>query len=157
MKYIENEIKIHPNLQEEDLVKLIYQRVYGPSHILNNLEKAKEYLYQEINNLPTYIYDNIEIGGNLIRVDLHYVSDIDSFYDILIKTAQKKKGTAEEYHNEINELINFIKCNKLSFNTDYIMELAKNNKPVHHSNIYNDLYKPHYRIIDLDLYNKLFI
>ena len=52
MRDILNEIKLHKCLNEQDLVKLIYQRTYGPSHILENLENAKKYLEYEINNLP---------------------------------------------------------------------------------------------------------
>ena len=155
MQFIQNEINLHPLLKEEDLVKLIYQRVYGPSHILHNIEKAKDYLKLELNNLLKDSYGDIEIGGDLIRVDLNNIKDIDLFFDYLLETAKAKKGTIEEYQNEINILIDYIRENNLKFNVEYIKELAKTNCPVHHSKIYNDEYKPHYRIIDINLYKKL--
>ena len=149
MQYILNEINLHSSLNEEDLVKLIYQRVYGPSHILLNIEKGKEYLIQELKILPEEKYNDIEIGGNLIRVSLHNVKNVDTFYDALIKTAKLKQGTIEEYQNEIKLLIKYISSKNLNFDIKYIQELAKENKPIHHSKIYNELYKPHYRIIDI--------
>lgn len=155
MKYILSEIKLHPNLNEQDLVKLIYQRTYGPKHILTNLENSKKYLVYEFNNLPSQSYGSYEIGNNLIRVDLKEVKDIDLFFDSLVNTSKTINGTKEEYNSNIELLINCIKENNLNYNIDKIKELASLNQPVHHSDIYNKMYLPHYRIIRKDLYVKL--
>ena len=155
MKYILNEIKLHPLLKEEDLVKLIYQRIYGPSHILFNIENGRKYLVNELNNLPSIKYDDIEISENIIRISLHNITDINSFFDVLIETANLMNGTFKEYINEINNLVEYIKENNLTFDTDKIILLAKTNQPVHHSKEYNEAYAPHYRIVNKDLYNKL--
>lgn len=157
MKYILKEIELHPLLNEQDLVKLIYQKTYGPSHILLDINKAKQYLLYEINNQKDSSYQDIEISENLIRVSLKNIKNIDSFFDAFLKTSQMIKGTKEEYFNNINLLIKYIKENNLKYDINIIKELASTNSPVHHSLKYNQEYNPHYRLIHKDLYNKLFL
>lgn len=157
MKYILNEIKLHPALNEQDLVKLIYQRTYGPKHILLDINKAKEYLLHEINNQKESNYEDIEISDELIRVNLKNIKNIDSFFDAFLKTSKIINGTKEEYIANINLLVNYIKEHNLNYDINIIYELANTNQPVHHSLKYNQEYNPHYRIIHKDLYDKLFL
>lgn len=148
MKYILNEINTHPSLEEQDLVKLIYQRTYGPRHILTNLEMGRNYLEYECKHLNEKLYGNIEISDTLIRIDLHYVSDLDMFFSKLIETSKNIEGDINLYKTNIELLIKCIKDNNLNFDIERIIELASLNEPIHHSPIYNKLYSPHYRIID---------
>lgn len=157
MKYILNEINKHPMLNEQDLVKLIYQRTYGPSHILSNLEKSKQYLIYELNNLNESSYQDIEISESLIRVSLNNIKNIDTFFDAFVKTSKMINATKEDYNKNIDLLIKCIKENNLDFNIDTIKDLASENLPVHHSLKYNIAYNPHYRLIHKELYKKLFI
>jgi len=156
MEYILNEIKKHPKLCEEDLIKLIYQRTYGPKHILLNVDRAKQYLISEMNSLSGSIYEDIEIGNNLIRVDLHNVKNIDVFFNAVLKTCEKINGTFEEYKQNYDLLIKTIKDNNLNYDLNKIESLFILNSPIHHSKLYNELYTPHYRIVDKDIYNSLF-
>ncbi|MBQ9730985.1 MAG: hypothetical protein IJV94_02505 [Bacilli bacterium] len=155
MKYILNEIELHPSLNEQDLVKLIYQRTYGPKHILFDIDKSKKYLIEEVKNLPFEKYGTFEISNDLLRVDLHEVNDIEDFFDCLLTTGKSIIGTKEEYEQEIELLIDCIKTNNLNFDIDLIKQLASHNAPVHHSYEYNKNYLPHYRIIRKDLYMHL--
>lgn len=157
MKYILNEIKLHPLLNEQDLVKLIYQRTYGPKHILLDIKKAKDYLIYEINNPNETNYQDLEISDELIRVNLKSIKNIDSFFNAFLTTSKMINGTKEEYLYNINQLINYIIDNNLKYNINLIKELADTNSPVHHSLIYKQEYNPHYRLIHKKLYKDLFI
>lgn len=44
--------KVHEALEPQDVYKLIYQRVFGPEHLLSDVRSAKERLYLEVLHLP---------------------------------------------------------------------------------------------------------
>jgi hypothetical protein len=45
--------KAHKALEPQDVYKLIYQRVFGPEHLIDSSRAAKERLYLEVLHLPT--------------------------------------------------------------------------------------------------------
>ena len=50
-KVTKEEIRIHPNLEAVDLIKLAYQNAYGGEHLIEDEEKAKEYLQEELSKV----------------------------------------------------------------------------------------------------------
>ena len=45
--YLLEQIQMHPALQPQDIWKLCYQAAFGPEHLLNDLQGAREYLEKE--------------------------------------------------------------------------------------------------------------
>ena len=46
-RYLHDEIRLHPSLMPQDVVKLCYQAAFGAEHVLNNPAKAKAYFQEE--------------------------------------------------------------------------------------------------------------
>ena len=51
--YLEEQIKLHPSIQLQDILKMCYQSVFGPEHMLADVDRAKAYFMQEYNATPT--------------------------------------------------------------------------------------------------------
>ncbi len=147
MKYILEEIKKHPKLNEQDLVKLIYQRNFGPKHILES-PKAFDYLMNEVKGEESGYF---EIGNNVIRVYLKEIEDYPLFFEKVLESARKITGNYDDYYKDIENLKHFIIDNKLNYDINLIDEL-KTKAPLHHSKAYNEAYDPHYRILDKNTY-----
>lgn len=149
--FIEYHLLRYPKMTTTDIIKLVYQAILGPNHLLSktSLTKVKNYIQSEVNeqsiscdNLyewisPKYVRVNIkkyyEMYGNIDKLAL-------DFYN-----SNTEEKINKEYLKEV--LKKYIDSNEL---TDYDFN------PVSHSKIYKEIYHPHYRLInskyvDLDM------
>lgn len=146
--YYDYHLKKYPNMQINDKIKLIYQSVLGPTHLISNLEydKIYNYILYEINNYQTNKNQNVYewISDEYIRVNLHtyYLlnNDIKELTDQFINSQNASYDIDELKRN----LLKYLSANELE---DY------NYQPVSHSSIYKELYKPSYRVIKANYLN----
>lgn len=153
MKEILDYINKFPDIEEVDLVKLISQRVFGPSHLLINERCAKEYLFEEIDNSrDTLIKEEyIPISEDLVQYNLAFVKDKEAFFNKLKLTGESISGNINEFNKEIDKLIELIIDNGLKFDVNRIKSIVTTNEPYRHSFTFNKAYKPHYRVIKKEL------
>ena len=145
----------------QDAVKLIYQNEFGGGHLIKDKEACLKRVYTEFENTEKieteekYEY----IGNNIIRVNLKALSkeELENLCDCFILSAQIHKGNILSFKYKLKLLwenfdsigFNFTK-NELK---EYLIKYRENNYPmVSHSKIYNELYKPAYRIVQKDMY-----
>lgn len=148
-QYIQYHLNKYPLMTTQDTVKLLYQNHFGPGHFIVDVQMVKDYYYNELNNIKDNnsvnainLYEHI--GNNFVRVNMslfhNFFEDeylINSFYN----------SSKFDFNNE--ELKNrFIKQLQLIKNDGFLDNY--NNTNVHHSEIYNKIYQPHYRVINSD-------
>lgn len=142
--FIKYHSKKYPLMKTQDIVKLIYQSCFGPGHFIPNLEFVKKYYDNEINNMESINNENLyeHIGNNFARINIKLYNDyfkdnkiIEYFYNSSLQDCNNQ--------NSINQFKNEL----LNINNDGFLD-AYNFENVHHSNIYNKQYKPHYRVIN---------
>ena len=69
--YLLEQIQMHPALQPQDIWKLCYQAAFGPEHLLNDLQGAREYLEKEYETTAEQDVPLYEpISNEICRVNL---------------------------------------------------------------------------------------
>lgn len=143
-----NFIKYHthkyPMMTTKDIVKLIYQSYFGPGHFIPSLEFVKKYYEEEINSMENIENENLyeHIGNDFVRVNINIYNKlfndnklIEYFY----------KSSLKDYNKQ--SIINKFKNELININNDGFLN-TYNYESTHHSDVYNKLYKPHYRVIN---------
>lgn len=163
--YFENQFKMHPSMQYQDVVKLCYQSAFGAEHILSDLDRAKAYLYGEfeyvlITDEPLFE----QISPEIVRVNLgawkREKREISPLFDAFKNSAFISENSTDVFliyldvaKKTMNELLpNFNEEQWLAFINNY-----KSNgiKPVHHSDQYRQNEKPSYRIVKITELEKI--
>lgn len=159
---IMTEMNLHPEAKLQDYCKLLYQALYGPSHIIKSEHKAKNYLREELTNSKKFAkepYQKIYFEKDFIRLNLFNIKngliDFKSFFAVFIESSKLKINKNKIDWKKEWELFynNLVKLNKN-------VEDSKNYKNledqplVHHSSKYRESYKPHYRVISHSILKK---
>ena len=164
------QIENHPNQTLQDVYKSCYQDEYGPGHLISNESSAINSLLQEINTIekdytPITLFERTGIYGNYLRVDLTLVRDgiipfFVLFRALTISATIGGQKTDENWSTIWSEIVEEIKIQGLKFehfeedlaNLDTISK--SEDKVVHHSEMYENVYHPHYRIIEKNAFEK---
>ena len=164
------QIENHPNQTLQDVYKSCYQDEYGPGHLISNESSAINSLLQEINTIekdyvPITLFERTGIYGNYLRVDLTLVRDgiipfFVLFRALTISATIGGQKSDENWSTIWSEIVEEIKIQGLKFehfeedlaNLDTISK--SEDKVVHHSEMYENVYHPHYRIIEKNAFEK---
>ena len=164
------QIENHPNQTLQDVYKSCYQDEYGPGHLISNESSAINSLLQEINTIekdytPVTLFEQTGIYGNYLRVDLTLVRDgiipfFVLFRALTISATIGGQKSDENWSTIWSEIVEGIKREGLKFehfeedlaNLDTISK--REDKVVHHSEMYENVYHPHYRIIEKNAFEK---
>jgi phage gp36-like protein len=152
----------------QDIYKNFYQDYFGAEHAIPNKKAVEDYLMHELSEMQEVNYDTIiEITGwrhNFVRIPLSLVKNgkipADELLQAFVDSASKiDKSTADNWIEEWNKIVKIIEKMNLdiaNFDNDKakIAELLKQNPKMalHHSEIFNSEYKPHYRIVEKTIY-----
>lgn len=134
--------KKYPKMTNQDIIKLIYQETLGPNHIIQNIDKVKEFLKQEAKEASssnTNLYEYL--GTNYVRINIHKFlefNELDSLVTLFLKSIELSHDLSLLKDN----LNRYLTLDDLK-DYDYL--------PISHSLIYKNTYLPHYRIIKSSL------
>lgn len=164
-KILQEQYEKHPSMETQDFLKLAFQSVYGPEHLLN--DKVKNYFYNEFENLeidekefPLYeiiseyfcrinfqTWKKRKIDFNyLYNIFLLSLSEKSLFNNVNVSDENKTNkilNRLEEIYDFISGIENFIDKNW----KEKIHGYKQNVVPVHHSDIYRKLEQPAYRLV----------
>lgn len=151
----------YPDMTPQDAVKLIYQNEFGGGHLIKDRESCLKRIYSEFEN--TKKDKNAEkyeyIGNNILRVNLKALEkeDLEILCDKFIDSARIHKGSLLAFKYKLKLLWENFENIGFKFTKEelkeYLKEYKKENYPmVSHSKIFNEFYKPSYRIVQKDLY-----
>ena len=144
--FLDYQLKIHPLMQNQDKLKLIYQATFGPNHFISSKDEKKIYkeMLKEAKNASSdkaYYYEYI--SSEYVRV--HLKNELNLKY--LLKAFVASQNT-----DELN--LDILKANLAEYlDSDEYQNYDL--KPIHHSSIYNEEYHPHYRLIKAKYLNLL--
>ena len=164
------QINNHPKQTLQDVYKSCYQDEYGPGHMIPNESSSLNYLMTETNSIekdynPPTSFELTGLEGNYIRVDLNLIKNgtvpfFVLFKGLLISSEIGSQKTDDGWAEIWNEIVEEIKKYDLKFdNFEEDIQRLKNisesdDKVVHHSDLYENTYHPHYRIIEKNVFNK---
>lgn len=148
--------KRYPQMELNDFIKLIYQNSFGPRHMHNPTnEDVIRYLNKEM-ELITNENEIIEdIGNGYVRVYLSKETNMEKLSNNFLNSMAEDTYTETNiriFYRKINVLIKLIKKGSIKLpkkeSINLVNEYLSNGiNPVRHTKIYNELYKPHYRVI----------
>ena len=170
-------VERYPQATLQDIYKNNFQDYFGPAHIMAKREYVIAYLKSELEEMrleeakgELYLgsyYDPCGWRHNYYQVSLRVVSEgkmsLEEFADAFMAGGGAEPLVTLEWMQEWELLKGAVK--KLipdmgGFNKDdeKISQLIKEGKyVVHHSNQYVEAYKPHYRIMKREIFEKLIL
>lgn len=163
--YLKQQIQLHPSMQLEDVVKMCYQAVFGPEHMLTEVEKAKQYFYQEYQDTPasfsTPLYE--PISEDFCRINLAAWKarnlDPEELFNLFVTSTNFHiKGTRTDLNNCAKSAEKLIAKNMFPFTLEewkkyYVAYKNNGMLPIHHSEAYRLAEHPAYRLVRKSLLN----
>jgi len=156
-----NEIKLHPEMEVQDLYKFIHQASFGSEHAVKDTSAVRAWMENELKTMDMDIKDELitilSPDSAIIRVNLRpYIKKSyspEKLLEAFIKTANTYKGSKDTfmlYRKKARELAAEGMFNFSAEQMDKFFNelLAKGLPAVHHSEIYERLYKPAYRVVE---------
>jgi hypothetical protein len=151
----------YPESRLQDIYKNFFQDEFGPGHLLNDTAGAWQYLEYELSEMTSSGNHTVEpcgAGKNFYRVPLDLIKDgviSDSIlFNAFMESASSFRlpviGSWKKKWDEIAGVIEGMNLNLPNYEQDKKAlsdMLGKGETAVHHSLQYEELYKPHYRIV----------
>lgn len=165
---VERQLSDYPKSTLQDLYKSFFQDRFGPGHIVSDTSAAGNYLRHELNNSEDFYeryYEPTGYENNYYRVNLSVIKEnkisYQKYFDAFLRSVEKIDLDAisewKEEWSRIEEVIISMNLDLENFEEDLEMirsVLEQGKYAVHHSEIYNSEYQPHYRIIEKKIFEE---
>ena len=164
---IERHMADYPQSTLRDLYKNYFQDRFGPGHIISDKSAADRYLRYELESSTTFAgkdYEPTGYEGRFYRVNLGVIKDgrveYEKYLDAFVRSVNGiKQPSIDEWSREWHKIDSIIKRMNLNLpnaeqNRATIDSMLNAGKVVmHHSELFNKHYAPHYRIIEREIFN----
>lgn len=149
----------HPDMQIQDVAKLLYQSEFGGGHMITDSEKSLKWIQNEFAALDPGILDTIprteNIGDGVYRI---YLSNLkhglrsEVLNEMFVRSANNKKGSVEGLEAKIEQFLLACHEQKLSFSETEAVSFFEHWKEqeypaISHSETYRQAYHPAYRVV----------
>ena len=155
------------NLQVQDVYKLLYQSVYGPAHILSNLDAAKAYLEKELREIKIAndepLFEPLSLDKKIVRVNLRPYKlqggETEMLFQVLQESARAIRGNDKDFNHLWDTFVTLVNSQKMDFDNKAVALINEQKQRVgiqqmHHSSEYRLANKPSYRVISLPVFQK---
>ncbi len=159
--------QMYPGMQVVDCIKLLYQNEFGAEHLMEDTAYFEDSLQKEMNLVATEKpIPHVDIGDGLYRINLSGLCDdisVQTLARLCVFSAQNHTGDKNRYLQKLAVLQEMIESARLPYTSkdvDVIKQHISEGCPaVHHSERFRQLYRPHYRLLNLAsvLYLPVFI
>ena len=151
-EYILNQFQTYPQLELDDLMKFLYQSSFGCEHLVSNLDTVKKQIQQELNTQADACNSIEYIDGDYIRLHLNYGLSANTLSTLFVLSCQQEKNGIKLLEDKLQILIDMISSEELPFSLKKakltLLKWKEEGYPaIHHSNTFNQLYHPSYRLI----------
>lgn len=168
---------VFPQSQLRDVYKFCFQDFFGLEHIMSDSAGAVRYIEYELSHSDTNDWDRplfyypLTIVNNYVRVDLNYVRKGIIPIGLMV-TAMLQSGRPHDVDEKtmldqwkslwqlIVQCLDDVEPRPLNFEDDSLMidqQLSSGQYAVHHSRLFNETYRQHYRIIRRDVFDRLLL
>ena len=150
--------RLYQILELRDIYKLLYQRVFGPEHSVDDLRAARERLYLEVIQLPEGPVSTALIeplSSELCRVNLQPFiqagGDIGRLWKVFRQTVGDfQPGSLVDFQRDWSHFRNTSWAQRYApeLHEQFWQRMATANfPPLHHSRSYRKANAPHYRVV----------
>lgn len=165
-KAVRGLIDQYPKATLQDVYKSFYQERFGPGHMIPNVENARNYLMSEMEqaseNTGAY-YEPTGSEGKYVRIYLNAVSDgkisAEQLLDAFVESANHVEPLSDKWADQWTQIVNVIEEKRIPVTMtedlkQLLKECSEQDEAVHHSEAYNQAYRPHYRIVERNIFNQ---
>ena len=155
--YLQEQAQLHPSMEPQDVMKMVFQASFGAEHLLEDMEKAREYLISELERVPasalTPLFENI--SEDICRINLGAWKAKNMPVDWLFKIFSLSAADCKKDETAFSEILkeadravdagwlNFDWCQWQEYKEEYLKDGIR---AVHHSERYREAEKPAYRL-----------
>lgn len=155
--YLKEQIKRHPVMQPQDVVKMCYQAAFGAEHLLTDVSRAKAYFEKEYAVVPAkdmVLYETI--SAQVCRINLCAWKQTgmppEWLWRMFADTASAAQGSRELFLEYLKEAQRVAEQGGTGFTCEQWEEFmaqyeAAGMPAVHHSQEYREAEQPAYRIV----------
>lgn len=156
----------YPEATLQDVYKSFYQERFGPGHMIPNVENARNYLMSEMEqaaeNNGAY-YEPTGSDGRYVRIYLNAVADgkisAQQLLDAFVESANHVEPRSDKWSEQWSKIVNVIEKKQLPVAASdelkqWLKECSEQDEAVHHSEAYNQVYRPHYRIVERNIFEQ---
>lgn len=125
---------LYPEMQIQDVVKLIYQNEFGGGHLIRNKSDSLKRLQEEYNSLTIkdieIIHDSelllgesklfLDIGNNLFRLNLKVIKNAENKRTGIVDNANKNNKDINNFDNADNMLVDCKYINLSTINSFFV-------------------------------------
>ena len=168
VRSVERQLMRYPYSTLRDLYKNYFQDRFGPGHIIADEQAADRYLRYELKSSASFEGEDYEPTGyeeRFQRVNLGVIADGRVPYDTYLSAFVRSVNgiepiTIEQWREEwavIDEVIASMQLNLPNYEADRseIWALIEGGEYVmHHSELFEQHYEPHYRIIETNIFQR---
>ena len=156
----------YPEATLQDIYKSFYQERFGPGHMIPNVENARNYLMSEMEQAAENTGDYFEPTGSegkYVRIYLNAVSDgkisTEQLLDAFVESANNVEPRSDKWADQWTNIVKVIEEKQLPVKMDdelkqWLKECSEQEEAVHHSEAYNQVYRPHYRIVERNIFEQ---
>ncbi len=154
------QLKMHPSMKFQDVIKLCYQASFGAEHLLLDKERAKAYLISEFSSVePTDEPLFERVSDDVCRANLGAWKKknlpIEELFEAFVSSVSVKDEPKRAFFKYLSIAEGVMKENMHDFSVEEwhnFLDLYLENGvcAVHHSAEYREAEKPSYRIIKVE-------
>ncbi len=159
-KLIRYHLNQHQDMDVQDVYKLLFQGVFGAEHLLQDIDKARNYLYQEFSAVNTLsleaLLEPVSVGGEIVRLNFRPAKSAgytwQTVWDVFVASSENAGGNKKEFETIWRDTIVLCRQSEWPFDADKMSEMgnemaAEDYPPLHHSQAYKNANKPAYRVV----------
>ena len=156
----------YPEATLQDVYKSFYQERFGPGHMIPNVENARNYLMSEMEqaseNTGAY-FEPTGSKGKYVRIYLNAVADgkisAEQLLDAFVESANNVEPRSDKWADQWTNIVKVIEEKQLPVAASdelkqWLKECSEQDEAVHHSEAYNQVYRPHYRIVERNIFEQ---
>ena len=155
VELIKKQIEYYPDLEIQDLLKAIYQSVFGCGHFVYDEDRCRRHLYAELDSVIRVGNRPTDELGDYCRVHLSQLEALNITPEMLLRLfvlSARKEEREGEYIDILRTLPEMCTKGILPFEADNMIaaievHIAEGCLPFHHSDSFSRSYKPAYRVI----------
>ena len=168
--FVFQQMETYPKFRLLDIYKSCFQDFMGAEHLVSDRQVVKAYLDEELNStnledLMPWYYEPCGIEGNYVRVSLRTIKEgiilENLLLDAFIRSANvQDRPSVDSWRERWHRIIGTIEqmnLNLTNYNEDrqFIDSILSAGKyAISHSREYRDLYHPHYRIVERNIFEQ---
>ena len=157
LELLKRNIEKYTEMRPQDCIKLIYQRHYGPGHMIPDPDASLSVLKAELDTLVIAGKDDLAepLGNHLCRLNLKEARSLytpEEINEIFVRTAAIHRPVMADFMHELKlvkeNIMEFpVVFSREDFDAYFAWYRGKGYPAVHHSPFYHAFYDPHYRVI----------